>query len=224
MAAGDLLWPYEFVVRHEHFPKCRRNEPHGDYTGDDGVEDGPSCNADKQTCRYWGKGDIHVPHVVDVGEPNCRIVASRTPKELSHAPIRRGCAETNDNGDNALNRHGIKSALNCLPKQQATDRHQTRRIEQVCGAQKVSGDSLRKNECQIQKYERHLVGEVVNAVHNKAEAMRLEAGHRLNNKDGAIKRHGGCKRLTIMGHPNLLPDTNSGGTDMASDNGAIGVS
>ncbi len=77
----------------------------------------------------------------------------------------------------------MKKPFSSLPYQQGAYGDQTDGIEKIRRADKIPRKALRQNERQIQKYERHFVGQIVNAVHDKAKALSLETRHGLDGED-----------------------------------------
>jgi hypothetical protein len=62
---------------------------------------------------------------------------------------------------------------------------------------------VRQDERQIEENQRHLVGEIVHAVHDKAQTVGLESGDRFDHENRGVERGGCRKRSAIMGHGNL---------------------
>jgi hypothetical protein len=59
---------------------------------------------------------------------------------------------------------------------------------------------VRENECQIEENERHLVGQIVHAVHDETQAVGLKSGNRFDHEDRGVERGGCSERLAVMGH------------------------
>ena len=62
---------------------------------------------------------------------------------------------------------------------------------------------MRQDERQIEENECHLVGEIVHAVHDEAEAIGLESGDRFDHENRGVERGGRRERFAIMGHGQL---------------------
>src|SRR5262249_4169764 len=91
-------------------------------------------------------------------------------------------------------------SLHRLPQQQCANEHESDRVEHIGRAQQVPRDSVRQDERQIEENERHLVGEIVHAVHDEAQTVGLESGDRFVNENRGVERGGCRKRPAIMGH------------------------
>ena len=64
-------------------------------------------------------------------------------------------------------------------------------------------NAVRQHERQVKENERHLVGEIVHAVHDEAQAVGLKSGDRFDDEDRGVERGGCGERLAIMGHGDL---------------------
>ena len=73
-------------------------------------------------------------------------------------------------------------------------------VEDIGRAQQVARDSVRQHERQIEENERHLVGEIMHAVHDEAQTIGLESGNRFDHENRGVERGGGRERSAIMGH------------------------
>jgi hypothetical protein len=62
---------------------------------------------------------------------------------------------------------------------------------------------VRQDERQIEENQRHLVGEIMDAVHDQAETIRLESGDRFDHENRGVERGGRRERSAIMGHGQL---------------------
>jgi hypothetical protein len=57
-----------------------------------------------------------------------------------------------------------------------------------------------QDERQIEENERHLVGEIMHAVHNEAQTVGLKSGNRFHHENRGVECGGCGERLAIMGH------------------------
>jgi hypothetical protein len=74
----------------------------------------------------------------------------------------------------------------------------------------MSRDAVRQDERQIEENQRHLVGEIVHAVHNEAQTVGLEAGDRFDHENRGVERGGSGKRSAIMGHGEVVLHISAG--------------
>ena len=76
-------------------------------------------------------------------------------------------------------------------------------VEDIGRAQLVARDSVRQHERQIEENERHLVGEIMHAVHEEAQTIGLESGNRFDHENRGVERGGRREWSAIMGHGQL---------------------
>jgi hypothetical protein len=57
---------------------------------------------------------------------------------------------------------------------------------------------VRQDERQIKENQRHLIGEIMHAVHDEAQTVGLKSGDRFNDENRSVKRGGYGERLAIM--------------------------
>src|SRR5262245_30092654 len=73
MATEDLLGPDQLLARGKNLSRRGNDDPRGDACGDQRVENRIAGQADEETGADRCQGDVDIPYVVDVGEPDCRI-------------------------------------------------------------------------------------------------------------------------------------------------------
>src|SRR5712691_1949095 len=81
MVADDLLGPNELFVRFDDFPECRSDDPQRDAASNQRVEERIAGDGDQEAGEHRGERDINVANVVDVGQSDRRVVATRRPKQ-----------------------------------------------------------------------------------------------------------------------------------------------
>jgi hypothetical protein len=69
----------------------------------------------------------------------------------------------------------------------------------------MSCDPLREHKREIDENQSQLVGQVVDAVHDEAQAVGLIPGDCLNNKDCAVDCDGGGNRFLVVRHDQNFP-------------------
>jgi hypothetical protein len=69
---------------------------------------------------------------------------------------------------------------------------------------------VRQHERQIEENERHLVGEIVHAVHDEAQTVGLESGNRFDHENRGVERGGRREWSAIMGHGYRPADPGTG--------------
>src|SRR5262249_46479158 len=111
MAADDFLGPDEFLARRENLAHGRDDDPHGDGCGDERIENRIAGQADQQAGGDRRQGYVHVADIVNIGEPDRRVVAARREEEPRDAPIGSGGEEADHDGDRADDRGGMEYSL-----------------------------------------------------------------------------------------------------------------
>src|SRR5215831_9336298 len=126
MAAADFLGPDEFLARRENLAHGRDDDPHGDGCGDERIENRIAGQADQQAGGDRRQGYVHVADIVNIGEPDRRVVAARREEEPRDGPIGSGGEEADHDGDRADDRGGwsIRSAA-CHSSSALTSRRPT---------------------------------------------------------------------------------------------------
>lgn len=200
MPAGDFVGPYQLFACADNCPKRGNNKPERDEQGYQGVEIGATYDRDKKAGHYWRQRYKNIADVVEVGEAYRCVVTARATEQTYYAPVGACGCKTHYDRNKSQDLDRMKKPINCLPNQQGAHSNQTDGAKEVRGAHEVSGQTLRQDKRQVQKHERQLVGKVVNAVHDEAQASSLEAGYGLGNKDSRVERDGGGERFAVMSH------------------------
>ena len=143
---------------------------------------------------------------MNVGEPDGSIVATWVQKQPRHAPIGSGSGEPDDDGDDTLYLHGVQHAFHDLPQEQPADCHKANRIEYVGASQQLLGRTVGDNECQIDTDQRQFVREVVQTIHDEAQARRLIARDPFDDADAGVESDCSGDWLSMMSHANNLPN------------------
>src|SRR5262249_2676009 len=146
------------------------------------------------------KGTERSADMGNISEPDRRVVAAGREEEPRDAPMGGGGEEADQDGDGADDGGGMEYSLHRLPQQQCANEHESDRVEHIGRAQQVPRDSVRLDERQIEENERHLVGEIVHAIHDEAQTVGLESGDRFHHENRGVERGGCGERLAIMGH------------------------
>ena len=106
---------------------------------------------------------------MDIGEADRRVVLAVRLQELGHAPVGRRGGKPGHDGHRADDRAGVEQPLHRRPQQHARDGHEADGVEEICRAHEVARHALRQHESQIEKDDGHLVGEIMDGVHDQAE-------------------------------------------------------
>ena len=86
-----------------------------------------------------------------------------------------------------MNWDWTEDALDSLPQQEPANDNQATELKML--AEKITRHPQGQNESQIQGYKSHLIGKVVNAIHDQAKALSLQSGDCLNDKNPRIERN-----------------------------------
>src|SRR5215211_6788235 len=200
VTADNPLGPYQLGMRGEHFVRRGPDDPRGNRAGDERIEERISGDDQQKAGRDGSKRNPYVAEIMDVGKPDRGVVLARLQQQAGHAEVRRSGGKPDHDRNEALDRNRIEKPFVRLPQQHGADRNEPDRVEQVGGSEKKSGWPCRPDERQIQTYERQLVGEVVNAIHDEGEAAGPIASSGLDGKDAGVERGRGGDLLAIVGH------------------------
>jgi hypothetical protein len=94
--------------------------------------------------------------------------------------------------------HRRCQALDDSPNKKYTNGQQSYRVEQVGVAQQLAGKTRSQAVGQNQKYKRDLIGKIVDAVHDQAEAVRAYPRGDLHDEDGCVELYRTDEGRTTM--------------------------
>src|SRR5215470_9890044 len=121
-------------MRPEHGSNRGDDDDGGDDERDERIEDGAPRNEDETPGENRRKREQRVAKIVDVREPDGRIVMRRLAQDSRDTPVPHCSQDSGNDRDDAENWNRLREAVKYAPDEKAADGEQADRVEEIRGA------------------------------------------------------------------------------------------